>query len=32
MRELARALLAHVEYHRDLGAAGVPRPDMGAAA
>jgi DNA polymerase len=31
MRELARALLAHVEYHRDLGAAGVPRTDMGAA-
>jgi DNA polymerase len=27
MRELARALLAHVEYHRALGVAGVPRAE-----
>jgi DNA polymerase len=27
MRDLARALLAHVEYHRALGVTGVPRAD-----
>jgi DNA polymerase len=27
MRDLARALLAHVEYHRALGVAGVPRAE-----
>src|SRR5437899_7125870 len=32
MRELARALLAHVEYHRALGVAGVPRAEVVASA